>query len=131
MALFGKKKEDKKTGSEINLEQEKASKKKTTVVTDEKDFSWVLKGPRVTEKASITPESVNAYVFEVHSNASSVDVKKAINEVYKVSPTKVNIVKIPSKKVTRQRRRGMKTGFKGGGKKAYVYLKKGERIEFV
>jgi len=157
MALFGKKKEknpnpsdgqEKKEASVV--EEAKAVKKvvkKTTAKkapvsatakkvkkTDKvfnKDLSWVLKKPRITEKSTILPETSNAYVFEVSPKANKTDVKAAISEKYKVDPVKVNIMPIPTKKVSRRRSRGSVLGTKGGGKKAYVFLKKGDKIEFV
>ena len=82
--------------------------------------------PRITEKATIVQEG-NVYVFEVFSNATKSNVSKAIKEIYKVLPKKVNIVNSPSKKVFVRGKFGTKPGIK----KAYVYLKKGETIEIV
>lgn len=95
-----------------------------------KDLTWVLKHPRVTEKAAFSAEE-GVYVFEVSKDATKIDIALAINEVYKVSPIAVNIAKIPAKKVTRRKANGIKSGYKPGRKKAYVYLKKGETIEIV
>jgi len=50
----------------------------------------------------------------------------AVKELYKVTPRKITIATIPHKSV-RSARTG-KVGVKGGGKKAYVYLNKGETI---
>lgn len=108
-----------------------AAKVALVKITPDTNLSWVLRQTRITEKASITPETVNAYVFEVHPDANSIQIKKAIQDTYKVKPIKVNTLRIPSKKVSRQRKKGVRKGVKGGGKKAYVYLKKGDRIEFV
>lgn len=82
--------------------------------------------PRVTEKATTVAES-GIYVFEVEKDTSKKEIAAAIKNLYKVSPVKINIVKIPRKQVFV---RGKK-GFKAGGKKAYVYLKKGEKIEII
>lgn len=111
----------------MTKKQEIENKKNTAT----QDLSWVIIKPRITEKASITPEVSNAFVFEVSPDANVYQVKAAITEIYKVKPVKVNIAKIPLKEVSRRRSKGTKVGHKGGGKKAYVYLKKGDRIEFV
>jgi ribosomal protein L23 len=50
-----------------------------------------------------------------------------VKELYKVTPVKVNIINLPAKIVFT---RG-KSGRKAGVKKAVVYLKKGDKIEFV
>ncbi|MCX6757817.1 MAG: 50S ribosomal protein L23 [Candidatus Nomurabacteria bacterium] len=84
-----------------------------------------IKKPRITEKVAILAEK-NMYTFEVSAGATKNEIKKDIFALYKVKPTKVNILNIPKKKVIV---RG-KMGVKNGGKKAVVYLKKGDKIEF-
>ena len=89
-------------------------------------MTHIIKNPRVTEKASNFVEA-NVYTFDVAPMANKIEVKKAILELYKVTPIKINITKIPRKKVFSRGR----TGAKSGGKKALVYLKKGDKIEFI
>ncbi len=86
----------------------------------------LIKNPRVTEKASFASEQ-NVYTFNVEKNANKTEVSKAIKALYKVTPVKVNIVNFPKKNTNL---RG-KPGSHGGGKKAMVYLKKGDKIELV
>ena len=136
MALFGKKKEEKKEKGKDEAPKKDVAKKTTAKKSDpvpvsSGDRSWVLRKPRMTEKATITPEVSNAYVFDIDPRATKTDVKEAVKEIYKVSPTKVNITKVPKKSVERRRARSVKKGFRAGGKKAYIYLKKGDKIEFV
>ena len=88
--------------------------------------SNLIKNGRVTEKASFCAEK-NVYTFDVTPNANKTEIKKAIFELFKVKPVKVNILKVKAKKI---RVRG-KEGVKGGGKKALVYLKEGDKIEFI
>ena len=82
--------------------------------------------PRITEKATELGER-NVYTFEVAADANKSLVAEAIEAVYKVKPVRVSMITIPRKKILV---RG-KWGMRGGGKKALVYLKKGEKIEFV
>ena len=89
------------------------------------DVSRVLHSPRITEKASMHMER-SAYVFDIAQGANKKQIKDAIFAIYKVKPVKVAIVNIRTK-TTRNMRTGQ-TGVKGGGKKAYVYLKQGETI---
>ena len=89
------------------------------------DVSHVLHSPRITEKASMHMEH-SAYVFDVAQSANKKQIKDAVFAIYKVKPAKVAIVNIKSKTV-RNMRTG-KSGVKGGGKKAYVYLQKGATI---
>lgn len=89
-------------------------------------MTHVLSRPRITEKATMQTER-NAYVFEIHADATKKAVAHAIFETYKVKPTRVNIVKTPAKKVIVRGKRGKTAAIK----KAYVYLKKGDKIEII
>jgi large subunit ribosomal protein L23 len=87
-------------------------------------YANTLVRPRVTEKASFLLEK-NVYTFEVASSATKAEVIGAVHAYYNVSPQKVRVVRNPSKKVFIRGKWGMKPGVK----KAYVYLKKGDKIE--
>jgi large subunit ribosomal protein L23 len=86
----------------------------------------ILKNPRVTEKASMFAEQ-NAYTFDIATNANKTEIKKAIFALYKVKPLRVNVLPVMHKKTFSKG----KAGIKSGGKKAVVYLKKGDKIEFI
>jgi large subunit ribosomal protein L23 len=98
--------------------------------TTKKDLTWVLRNPRITEKAALKAEG-GVYVFDVSKDATKPLIAQAVREVYKVTPVAVNIAKTPAKKVVRRKANGVKSGYKSGQKKAYVFLKKGETIEIV
>jgi large subunit ribosomal protein L23 len=85
-----------------------------------------LKNPRITEKATFNAEK-NVYTFNVYTTATKHNIADAVFELYGVMPIKVNTVAIKAKRVLSRNKRGSK----GGGKKAYVYLAKGDKIEFV
>lgn len=86
----------------------------------------ILHSPRITEKAAYLAES-GCYVFGVSKSATKADVARAVQQIYNVVPRKVSLVAVPRKAV---RTRGTnRTGHSVGGKKAYVFLKKGEKIE--
>lgn len=87
----------------------------------------VLKAPRITEKAAIAADKNNVYVFEVAKSATKHSVALSVKESYKVTPEKIRIVNLPPRHVFV---RG-KSGVKSGVKKAYVYLKKGDKIELL
>lgn len=89
------------------------------------DHSHILRHARITEKASMLSVG-SVYVFDVATSATKRDIARAVAALYKVTPHKVAIVSIPAKKVRHMRTGRM--GVKAGGKKAYVYLKKGETI---
>jgi large subunit ribosomal protein L23 len=87
----------------------------------------IIKNPRITEKSGLQAEGFGVYTFEVMPSANKKSIAKAVLEIYKVKAVKVNIVNLPAKKVFS---RG-KIGRKASVKKAIVYLKKGDKIEFV
>lgn len=81
--------------------------------------------PRVTEKATYSAEKQNAYIFDVASSANKHTIASAVRAVYGVTPVKVHTLAVPRKTRFIRGRFGMT----GGGKKAVVYLKKGDKIE--
>lgn len=87
----------------------------------------VIIRPRVTEKATFLSGNGDrmVYVFDVTNSANKTNVASAIKTLYKVVPAKVSILKVPSKKsFVRGRVSTGKTG-----RKAYVYLQKGDKID--
>lgn len=109
----------------------KTAKKKVEVAAvstshvSQSDLSFVLQQARITEKASMHAMD-SVYVFNVSERASKRDIMAAVRKMYNVTPRKVRVATIPSK-IKRNARTG-RTGVKQGGKKAYIYLKKGETI---
>lgn len=87
----------------------------------------VLKNARITEKATDLSQDHNVYVFEVDKNTNKREISKAVKTFYNVTPEKIRTVKIPLKNVVSRGKRGVKSG----GKKAYIYLKKGDKLELV
>ncbi|MFA5126671.1 MAG: 50S ribosomal protein L23 [Patescibacteria group bacterium] len=84
----------------------------------------ILLKPVISEKATIA-NSLQQYVFEVDVRANKVEIKKAIQELYKVAPLSINIINQAGKKV----RVGRTFGTRKRVKKAIVTLKKGETIK--
>ncbi len=103
------------------------SKKSTNRISNSKIESTLL-NPRITEKATDKQMDNNTYTFDVLSSVTKSEIKSAVETIYGVTVLKVNVVRVPRKTIVT--RRGKK-GFKSGGKKAYVYVKKGDTIEFV
>jgi len=135
MALFGKKKNTPartgsvRSGGEQATTPLAANSAGTTVRESlSGGVADVLKNPRITEKATMHSDA-GVYTFDVTAGATKRDIMKAVRALYSVSPRKVAIVSVP-KKWKRNMRTG-KRGQQGGGKKAYVYLKKGETINLV
>ncbi len=97
-----------------------------TKTTTKKSLVFALKSPRITEKASLL-SGQNVYTFNVPKDFNKIEIAKAVEAIYKVKPLRVRTIAVPAKNFTF---RG-KPGVKPGGKKALVYLKKGDKIEFV
>ncbi|MEK7179926.1 MAG: 50S ribosomal protein L23 [Patescibacteria group bacterium] len=102
------------------------TKSTKTVEEDTGHHELVLLRPRITEKASLS-STQHVYVFDISLGANKRDVSKAIMRIYSVTPKQVRIVPVPSKQVFV---RG-KWGVKKGGRKAYVYLNKEDKIEII
>lgn len=80
--------------------------------------------PIITEKTTIISEN-NQVVFEVPLNASKPDIKDAIEQLFKVSVTAVNTLRVKGKT---KRFRG-RPGRRNDVKKAVVTLKDGDSID--
>jgi ribosomal protein L23 len=126
MALFGTKKNTKKDAEQA-AQPVQAGKVEisTTRLIPAPGLSGVLKHARITEKATMR-QGDSVYTFDVEDKATKRDVARAMKTYYGVTPRKVAVVKVPSK--TKRNMRTGRTGVKSGGKKAYVYLKKGDTI---
>ena len=93
----------------------------------ESDIAWKsLHSPLISEKETFLEEK-GKYVFKVLKRANKTEIKKAVEDLYKVKVEKVNIINTKRKK----RRLGRVEGFKPGYKKAIVSLKEGDKIEIV
>jgi len=118
-------KKNKKEEAEKPIEEKKEKKSAPAVSPAFSAPKSVLIRQRVTEKATEKSMNDNVYVFEVQNDATKKEILSEVKSVYNVSPTKIAISKIPSKS---KFIRG-KWGRTAHGKKAYVYLKKGDKID--
>ncbi len=82
----------------------------------------------LTEKASLLGEKHNKYVFRVNPRANKIQIKKAIETLFKKKVLDVNTCNYGGKK---KRERTQNYGRKAHWKKAIVTLKEGEKIELV
>jgi large subunit ribosomal protein L23 len=90
----------------------------------EKDFLTLI-APRVSEKTARLQVEHNQYVFDVQSTATKTDVKSAVEAMFKVKVTSVQVANIKGKvKAFRGR-----TGQRQGVRKAYVTLAEGQTID--
>ena len=81
--------------------------------------------PVVTEKSSRMME-MNKYTFEVHPMANKVEIRKAVEVVFKVKVKSVHTIKVHSK----PKRMGAFLGKSRAWKKAVITLVDGEHIQF-
>jgi large subunit ribosomal protein L23 len=85
----------------------------------------VLKSALITEKA--TKDAANRkYVFIVDKNANSIEIKKAVEKVYKVKVSKVNTIVMKGKV---KRVKWNQPGRTSSYKKAIITLKQGSEIK--
>lgn len=90
----------------------------------------IIKKLCVTEKATILSSTLNQYVFEVDSSVNRIEVAKAVETLFKVTVTNVNILNRKGK-VKRSRNQRGKWGRTASSKKAIISLKEGDKIEIV
>jgi large subunit ribosomal protein L23 len=88
----------------------------------------VVIAPLITEK-SMSGTVQQQYAFEVHPRATKTQIRHAIEEIFKVSVTKVNTVNVGGKQKNFARRGVRTSGKQPDWKKAIVTLKPGQKIE--
>ena len=91
-----------------------------------KDPYTVVKTVRVTEKGTAQIEKLNQYQVVVDKHANKVDVKRAVEQLFKVKVIRVNTMRVRGKA---RRERTIQFGRTPGWKKAIVTLKEGDKIE--
>ncbi len=88
----------------------------------------IIRRPLVTEKSTILREVDNVLAFEVDPKANKIEVKKAVEELFKVKVEEVRLFNVRGK----MKRMGRWAGKRRDWRKAYVRLKAGEKApEFV
>ena len=104
-----------------------------------RDAQSVIKRPLLTEKSARLRETGGAatghaegdayaqqVVFEVARDANKIDVRRAVEQLFKVSVTDVRTLIVRGK----EKRVGKYSGRRPSWKKAFVTLKPGDNIEF-
>jgi len=100
----------------------------------------IIKRPLLTEKSTMLRETggteadafgddsglARQLVFEVASDANKIEIRNAVQELWKVDVTSVRTMIVRGK----TKRVGKSQGFRSGFKKAIVTLKAGDNIEF-
>ena len=92
-----------------------------------KNLYEVIRRPLITEKTTTARETQNAVCFEVHRDDTKPEIKKAVESFFGVKVAEVRVARMHGK----VKRQGRYFGQRPDWKKAYVVLKKGEKmIEF-
>ena len=86
----------------------------------------ILVGPHTSEKATIIADLSNQYVFKVAIDASKLEVKRSVEQLFKVKVVNVNTLRVKGK--VKRNKNGFST--KSTWKKAYVKLEQGHDIDF-
>jgi large subunit ribosomal protein L23 len=93
------------------------------------DIYDVVKRPLVTERSMRTLDDANTYAFEVHPGANKIQIRTAVEKLFKVTVLAVRTANVPGKlKWSRTGGRFVKYRSQSW-KKAYVRLKEGDSIE--
>jgi large subunit ribosomal protein L23 len=92
-----------------------------------KNIHTIIKKPLFTEKGSKLKETENKVLVEVVKDANKLDIKRAIEEIFKVKVEKVATVTTNGK----WKKYGRSIGKRPDRKKAIITLKKGEKLDFI
>lgn len=91
-----------------------------------KNLHDVIRAPLISEKGTLLTESANQVLFKVRPDANKVEVKQAVETIFKVKVVQVRMARYLGK----MRRIGKSMGRRSDWKKAYVTLKEGDKIDF-
>ncbi len=89
-----------------------------------KPHHQVIKGPIITEKTHMLKDMANKVTFRVDVKANKIEIRKALEELFKVKVLAVNTVNMKGKKKTMGRTEGVRSDWK----KAIVTLAPGDKI---
>ncbi len=86
----------------------------------------VLLGPHISEKATMLADSQKQFVFKVATDATKLEIKKAIEQLFEVKVRSVSTLNVQGK--TKRTARGL--GKRNDWKKAYIALQPGQDLDF-
>lgn len=93
------------------------------------EATQIVLRPVISEK-SMDSTSRQKYTFAVAEDANKLQIKAAVQELFKVTVLSVNVMTMKPKEKSRNRRRGRQVGYTSSWKKAVVTVKAGDSIEF-
>ena len=90
----------------------------------------ILIKPLVTEKMTAISEKMGRYAFIVKTDANKIEIKTAVEKLYRVTVDSVNTTRYSGKSRSRNTKKGLVEGRTNAFKKAFITLSKGETIDF-
>ena len=85
----------------------------------------IIKAPIITEKSNQQIENLTQYTFKVAKDANKVEIKQAVEEIFKVHVVDIKTINV----LPKRKRVGKYEGYRSGYKKAVCRLAKGEKID--
>lgn len=86
----------------------------------------IIKKPHVTEKTSLGTAAANTITMVVDRESNKIEIKRAVESLFKVSVVSVRTVNVAGK----VKRFGRSFGKRQNWKKAYITLKEGQTVDF-
>jgi len=90
------------------------------------NYTDILISPILSEKSVAMKDANNRYCFKVNVKANKTEIKKAVEEFFKVKVTDVRTALVAGK----LHRMGRNQGYRSDWKKAMVTVKEGQKIDF-
>lgn len=91
-----------------------------------KEAYQIIRRPVISEKGTDLKDQANQYLFEVAGHANKIEIKRAVESLFRVKVQQVRTLSVKGKK----KRLGRFVGRTSDWKKAIATLKEGETIEF-
>ncbi|CUX95738.1 50S ribosomal protein L23 [Candidatus Mikella endobia] len=87
----------------------------------------LLRTPHISEKVSTSIKKYNTIVFNVTKNSNKIEIKSAIQKIFKVKVHKIHTLIVKGKR----KRHKQYMGYRSNWKKAYILLKQDQKIESI
>jgi large subunit ribosomal protein L23 len=84
----------------------------------------IIQGPIITERTMSLKENFNKYTFKVAKSANKIEIKNAVEEIFKVKVVSVNTINV----LPKRKRVGQHVGYAPAYKKAICKLAEGDKI---
>lgn len=96
-------------------------------IANQERLMQVILAPQISEKATMVADKYQQVIFRVVGNATKPEVKAAVELLFKVEVSGVQMANVKGK----EKRSGRMVGRRKDWKKAYVALKPGQELNFM